>query len=75
MQTIRIFRDDVPEGVVINEKDFDSNIHREWVEPIPELPQTVEIAGLQEPIDPPVLVDPPKKHTKKKVIADDLASS
>lgn len=75
MQTIRIFRDDVHDGVVINEKDFDPNIHREWVEPIPELPQTVEIAGLQEPIDLTVIAAPPKKLTKKKVIADDLAIS
>jgi hypothetical protein len=69
MQTIRIFRDDVPDGVVINEKDFDPNIHCEWVEPVPEFSQTVEIAGLKESIDPP------KKLTKKKVIADDLAIS
>lgn len=66
MQTIRIFRQDAPDGVVINEKDFDPNIHREWVELIPELPQTVEIAGLQELIDPPAIaVHDTKKTTKK----------
>jgi len=72
MQTIRIFRDDVPDGVVINEKDFDPNIHRKWVEPVSELPQTVEIAGLVEPIDPPA-INPPsiaehhKKSTKRAI--------
>lgn len=64
LPTIRIHRDDSPDGVWINQKDFDPNIHQEWADPIPELPQTVEIAGLQEPI----AADPPKKTTKKKVV-------
>ncbi len=71
MELKRIFRDDVPTGVWINLKDFDPNIHREWTEPIPEPPQIVEIAGLKEPI----ASTPHKKTTKKKVIADDLAST
>ena len=71
MEIKRIHRDGIPEGVWINASAFDPSIHREWVEPVPEIPQTVEIAGLQEPI----AVAPPKKTSKKKVIADDLASS
>ena len=71
LPTIRIHRDDVPDGVWINEKDFDPNIHREWVAPTPKPLQTVEIAGLQEEI----AADPPKKTTKKKVVADDLANT
>jgi len=69
MEVKRIFRADVPTGVIINAKDFDPSIHREWVEPVPELPQTVEIAGLQEPI----AIDHPKKSTKKKpvIVAED----
>ena len=63
-----IQRDDSPEGVFINASAFDPNIHKPWVEPIPEIIEVVEIAGLQEPI----AADPPKKSSKKKVIADDL---
>ena len=59
--TIRIQRDDVPDGVFINASAFDPSIHKEWVEPKPELPETVEIAGFQEPI----AVHPPKKTIKK----------
>lgn len=69
--TIRIHRDDIPDGVWINEKDFNPSVHREWVAPTPEPSQTVEIAGLQEPI----ASDPPKKTTKKKVVANDLANT
>jgi hypothetical protein len=75
MEVKRIFRADCPTGVIINAKDFDPSIHREWVEPVPELPQTVEIAGLQEAIAPPPVPHPHKKTSKKKVIADDLAIS
>jgi hypothetical protein len=71
MEVKRIFRDDVPDGVIINARDFDPSIHREWVEPVPELPQTVEIAGLQEAI----ASHSSKKTYKKKVIPDDLAVS
>jgi hypothetical protein len=72
MELKRIYRGDSPDGVWINSNEFDPSIHREWIAPPPELPQTVEIAGLQEPI----AVDPPKKHpNKRKVIADDLAST
>jgi hypothetical protein len=63
MEVKRIFRDDAPDGVIINARDFDPSIHREWVEPVPELPLTVEIAGLQEAIAP----EPPKKTSKKRV--------
>ena len=75
MEVKRIFRADCPTGVIINAKDFDPSIHREWVELVPELPQTVEIAGLQEAIAPPLVAHPHKKTSKKKVIADDLAIS
>ncbi len=71
MELKHIHRDDSPDGVWINASAFDPNIHKPWVAPIPEPLQTVEIAGLQEPI----AADPPKKTTKKKVVADDLAST
>lgn len=71
LPTIRIHRDDIPDGVWINEKDFNPSVHREWVAPTPEPSQTVEIAGLQEPI----ASDPPKKTTKKKVVANDMANT
>lgn len=71
MELKHIHRDDSPDGVWINASAFDPNIHKPWVDSIPESPQTVEIAGLQEPI----AADPPKKTTKKKVVADDLAST
>lgn len=67
MELKRIQRDDSPEGVFINASAFDPNIHKPWTEPIPEIIEVVEIAGLKEPIALP------KKSTKKKVIADDLA--
>lgn len=66
--TIRIHRDDTPDGVWINAKDFDPSIHREWVASTPEPEQTVEIAGLQE------VVSPPKKTSKKKATTDDLGN-
>lgn len=67
MEVKRIFRDDAPDGVIINARDFDPSIHREWVAPVPELPQTVEVAGLQEAIDASLIAsEPPKKTTKKR---------
>lgn len=51
MELIRIQRDDSPDGVLINAKDFNSALHKKWVTPEIEPEQTVEIAGLQEPID------------------------
>jgi hypothetical protein len=66
MELKRIFREDALEGVLINLKDFDPSIHREWVAPAPELPQTVEIAGLQEPIAPDLPLDHHKKTTKRR---------
>ena len=69
MELKHIHRDDSPDGVWINASAFDPSIHREWI--APKSSQTVEIAGLQEPI----ASDPPKKTTKKKVVADDLANT
>lgn len=72
METKRIQWENSPEGAWINEKDFNPSIHKLWTEPIPEIIEVVEIAGLKEPI----AADPPKKTTKKKAIAaDDLAST
>jgi hypothetical protein len=68
MEVKRIFRDDAPDGVIINARDFDPSIHREWVAPVPELPQFVEIAGLQEAIAPEP--EHPKKTAKKKLIVN-----
>lgn len=66
MELKRIHRDDSLEGVWINASAFDPSIHKLWTEPIPEIIEVVEIAGLKEPIALS------KKSTKKKVIADDL---
>jgi hypothetical protein len=70
METIHIHRDDSPDGVRINLRDFDPNLHRIWVAPKIEIPkiETVEIAGLQEPVEPL----PTVKKSRKKVKADDL---
>jgi hypothetical protein len=64
METIHIHRDDSPDGVRINLRDFDPNLHRIWVAPKIEIPkiETVEIAGSQEPID----VKPPARTRKKR---------
>jgi hypothetical protein len=67
MELIHIHRDDSPDGVRINLRDYDPNLHRLWVAPKnePEI-ETVEIAGLQEPIAselPPEL--PPDHHNKR----------
>lgn len=60
METKHIQRDDSPDGVWINVRDFDPNIHKLWVEPVPEIIKTVEVADLQEAIAP-------KKIPRKKV--------
>lgn len=64
MDTIHIHRDDSPDGVRINLRDYDPNLHRIWVAPKIETPiiETVEIAGLQEPID----FKPPVRTRKKR---------
>lgn len=63
METIHIHRDDSPDGVRINLRDFDPNLHRIWVAPKIEISkiETVEIAGLQEPI-----AEKPPARTRKK---------
>ena len=52
MELKRIYRDDSPDGVWINLKDFNPSIHCDWGDPKIEIQkiETVEIAGLQEPI-------------------------
>lgn len=64
MELKHIHRDDSPNGVWINATDFNPSIHRDWVAPKLEIPkiETVEIAGLQEPID----VKPPATARKKR---------
>jgi hypothetical protein len=63
MELIHIHRDDSPDGVRINLRDYDPNLHRIWVAPKTEPKiEYVEIAGLQEPID----VKPPAKPRKKR---------
>ena len=56
MQTVRIFRSDLPDGAVINEKDFDSNLHKIWTKP-------VEIPEISKEIPDEI---PPKKSTRKR---------
>jgi hypothetical protein len=53
MQTVRIERSGLPDGVIINEKDFDSNLHKIWAKPV-EIP--VE----------KIVESPPKKSTQKR---------
>jgi hypothetical protein len=68
METIHIHRDDSPDGVRINLRDYDPNLHRLWVAPKVEQPKigTVEIAGLQEPVESDAPVEPVKKTRRKR---------
>jgi hypothetical protein len=67
METIHIHRDDSPDGVRINLRDYDPNFHRLWVVPKVEQPkiETVEIAGLQEPVEE-TPVEPVKRTRRKR---------
>jgi hypothetical protein len=69
MQTVRISRSDLPGGVIINEKDFDSNLHKLWAKPV-EIPveKPVEIP-VEKPVEIPVekiVESPPKKSRQKR---------
>lgn len=67
METIHIHRDDSPDGVRINLRDYDPNFHRLWVAPKVEQPkiETVEIADLQEPVEE-TPVEPVKRTRRKR---------
>lgn len=66
MELIRIQRDDSPDGVLINARDFNSALHKVWVKPKIEHEQIVEIAGLTEPLpEPEPLPEQPKKRRKR----------
>jgi len=73
MQTVRIFRSDLPDGAVINEKDFDPNLHKIWTKPveirkeIPEITSEIpEITSEIPEIRKEILATPPKKSTQKR---------
>jgi len=67
MQTVRIFRSDLPDGAVINEKDFDPNLHKIWTKPV-EIPaeKIVETPDEIPEIRKEILATPPKKSTQKR---------
>jgi hypothetical protein len=61
MQTVRIFRSDLPDGAVINEKDFDPNLHKLWAKPV-EIPVEKIV---ESPVEK-IVESPPKKSTQKR---------
>ena len=73
MQTVRIFRSDLPDGAVINEKDFDPNLHKIWTKPV-EIPERIVEIRKEIPENlneipetrKEILATPPKKSTQKR---------
>ena len=66
MQTVRIFRSDLPDGAVINEKDFDPNLHKIWAKPVEIRKEIPEITNEIPEIRKEILATPPKKSTQKR---------
>ena len=66
MQTVRIFRSDLPDGADINEKDFDPSLHKIWTKPVEIASEIPEIASEIPEIRKEILATPPKKSTQKR---------
>ena len=67
MQTVRIFRSDLPDGAVINEKDFDPNLHKIWAKPV-EIPERIAEITKEIPEIPKEIPDKTstRKSTRKR---------
>ena len=58
---------DSPSGAWVNARDFNPSIHKLWVEPVPEIIETVEIIEAVEIAKPQQAIAPlPSRKSHKK---------
>ena len=67
MELKHIQREDLPSGVWVNARDFNPNIHKLWVEPVPEIIETAEIIVTVEIAKPQQAIAPiPSRKSHRK---------